>query len=39
MKRNHLIVLCAALSVLVLSASWAYADGVGPVTAITTWAK
>ncbi|WP_445393608.1 hypothetical protein ACUDTI_12350 [Stenotrophomonas pavanii] len=39
MKRNHLIVLCAALLVLVLSASWAYADGVGPVTALTTWAK
>ncbi|MFL4518720.1 MULTISPECIES: hypothetical protein [Stenotrophomonas maltophilia group] len=39
MKRNHLIVLGAALLVLVLSASWAYADGVGPVTALTTWAK
>ncbi|UGB23637.1 MULTISPECIES: hypothetical protein [Stenotrophomonas maltophilia group] len=39
MKRNHLIVLAAALLVLVLSASWAYADGVGPVTALTTWAK
>ncbi|PJL12859.1 hypothetical protein B9Y72_08725 [Stenotrophomonas maltophilia] len=39
MKRNHLIVVCAALAVLALSASWAYADGVGPVTAITTWAK
>lgn len=39
MKRNHLIVLGAALIVLVLSASWAYADGVGPVTALTTWAK
>ncbi|MBF9139950.1 hypothetical protein CEE61_02310 [Stenotrophomonas maltophilia] len=39
MKRNHLIVLAAALIVLVLSASWAYADGVGPVTALTTWAK
>ncbi len=39
MKRNHLIVLAAALLGLVLSASWAYADGVGPVTALTTWAK
>lgn len=39
MKRKHLIVFIAALAVLVLSASWAYADGVGPVTAITTWAK
>ncbi|WP_049458530.1 hypothetical protein [Stenotrophomonas maltophilia] len=39
MKRKHLIILIAALAVLVLSASWAYADGVGPVTAITTWAK
>lgn len=39
MKRNHLIVLGAALLVLVVSASWAYADGVGPVTALTTWAK
>lgn len=39
MKRNHLIMLCAALLVLVLSTSWAYADGVGPVTALTTWAK
>ncbi|HDS1321919.1 TPA: hypothetical protein ACOEN9_000002 [Stenotrophomonas maltophilia] len=39
MRRNHLIVLAAALIVLVLSASWAYADGVGPVTALTTWAK
>jgi len=39
MKRNHLIVVCAALAVLALSTSWAYADGVGPVTAITTWAK
>lgn len=39
MRRNHLIVLAAALLVLVLSASWAYADGVGPVTALTTWAK
>lgn len=39
MKRHHLIVLAAALLVLVLSASWAYADGVGPVTALTTWAK
>ncbi|PJL70571.1 hypothetical protein B9Y75_00905 [Stenotrophomonas maltophilia] len=39
MKRNHLIVLGAALLVLVLSASWAYADAVGPVTALTTWAK
>ena len=39
MKRNHLIVLGAALLVLVLSASWAYADGGGPVTALTTWAK
>lgn len=39
MKRNHLIVLAGALLVLVLSASWAYADGVGPVTALTTWAK
>ncbi|MFD0130933.1 hypothetical protein ACFVHT_18420 [Bacillus subtilis] len=39
MKRRHLIVFIAALAVLVLSASWAYADGVGPVTAITTWAK
>ncbi len=39
MKRNHLIVLAAALLVLLLSASWAYADGVGPVTALTTWAK
>jgi len=39
MKRNHLIVLVAALAVLALSASWSYADGVGPVAAITTWAK
>lgn len=39
MKRKHLIVLAAALLLLVLSASWAYADGVGPVTALTTWAK
>ncbi|MBH1816714.1 hypothetical protein I5W16_23390, partial [Stenotrophomonas maltophilia] len=39
MKRKHLVVLAAALAVLVLSASWAYADGVGPVTAITAWAK
>ncbi|HEL3255142.1 TPA: hypothetical protein UMF52_000408 [Stenotrophomonas maltophilia] len=40
MKRHHhLTALVAALVVLALSASWAYADGVGPVTAITTWAK
>lgn len=39
MRRNHLIVLGVALLVLALSASWAYADGVGPVTALTTWAK
>ncbi|MBH1430616.1 hypothetical protein I5U42_04755 [Stenotrophomonas maltophilia] len=39
MKRHHLTVLVAVLVVLTLSASWAYADGVGPVTAITTWAK
>lgn len=39
MRRNHLIVLGVALLILVLSASWAYADGVGPVTALTTWAK
>ena len=39
MRRNHLIVLAAALIVLLLSASWAYADGVGPVAALTTWAK
>lgn len=39
MKRYHLTVLVAVLAVLALSASWAYADGVGPVTAITMWAK
>lgn len=39
MKRRHLVVLATALTLLVLSASWAYADGVGPVTAITGWAK
>ncbi|EML7987456.1 hypothetical protein D7Y24_02670 [Stenotrophomonas maltophilia] len=39
MKRNHFIILAVVLIFLALSASWAYADGVGPVTALTTWAK
>ncbi len=39
MKRNHLVVLAAAVTILVVSASWAYADGVGPVTSLTIWAK
>lgn len=39
MKRNHLYALAAVVLVFAVSASWAYADGVGPVTAITTWAK
>lgn len=39
MDRKHLIVLAAALLVLALSASWAYAEGVSPIAAITSWAK
>lgn len=39
MNRKHLYILAAAALILLVSASWAYADGVGPVTALTTWAK
>lgn len=39
MNRKHLYILAAAALILAVSASWAYADGVGPVTALTTWAK
>lgn len=39
MNRKHLYILAAASLILAVSASWAYADGVGPVTALTTWAK
>lgn len=39
MNRKYLYILAAASLILAVSASWAYADGVGPVTALTTWAK
>jgi len=39
MNRKYVFVLFAALLILAVSASWAAADGVGPVTALTTWAR
>lgn len=39
MNRKYLYILAAATLILAVSASLAYAEGVGPVTALTTWAK